>query len=612
MTATASQHTASAQTAHSADSANSTKPAKPVEQQSSFKIYVRLLGYVRRYWVTFLLGVLGTIVLSGTDAGFTWLLKPILDQGFIAKNQHFIHWLPGIILIAFVVRGIAGFVSNYYMTRVGRNVVMQFRQIIFSHLLHLPAQFFDNTSAGQLLSALIYNVEQVTRACTDALVTIVQETCLIGGLLTVMWLTSWRMTLLFLLIAPLIALTARYSSKRMRKLSKHVQNSMGEITQIAEESIEGYKVIRTFGGEAYENGKFVKATLRNRFRELKVTATNSLATAAVQQVAGCAVAITIFLATSNKSHITAGGFVSMLTAMLAILKPMRTLTTISSVIQRGIAGAESIFALLDEPAECDNGTKRLIRAQGAIEYRHVNFQYPKSERPVLQDINFTVEPGKILALVGRSGSGKSTLVNLLPRFYDAFRGEITIDGHDIRSLELANLRSQFALVSQHVTLFNDTIANNIAYGQFATTSEADIIKAAEAAHAMEFIRDLPNGLHSMIGDNGVLLSGGQRQRLAIARALLKNAPILILDEATSALDTEAERHIQEALTKLMYNRTTLVIAHRLSTIESADHILVLDAGRIVERGTHKELLTLNGHYAKLYRMQFEHMKPKEI
>lgn len=573
--------------------------------QSSFQIYKRLLTHVHQHWVSFLLGVVGTVIMAATEAGFTWLLKPVLDEGFIAKNTVFIRWLPLIILTAFLIRGIAGFVSSFYMARVARNVVMQFRQKMFSHLLRLPADFYDGTSAGQLLSALIYNVEQVAKASTDALVTVVQESCFISGLFIVMLSISWKLTLLFMIIVPIVAKTARYASKRMRQLSSNVQQSMGEITQIAEEAIEGYKVIRTFGGEAYENEKFIRSTERNKFRELKVTATNALATAAVQQLAGCAVAVTIYLATLGTSEITAGGFTSILAAMLAMLKPMRNLTTVSSTIQRGVAGAEAIFALLDQEPEKDTGTRRVDRVKGAIEYRDVCFSYSRSGRVVLQNIHFKVEPSQVVALVGRSGGGKTTLVNLLPRFYDDYTGEILIDGIDIRSFRLADLRNQFALVSQHVTLFNDTIAKNIAYGCFSEVSEEHIIRAAEAAHAMEFIRELPQGLHTIIGDNGVLLSGGQRQRLAIARALLKDAPILILDEATSSLDTEAERHIQEALTTLMRDRTTLVIAHRLSTVERADNIIVVDAGRIVEMGAHQQLLAHDGHYARLHRLQFD-------
>ena len=572
---------------------------------SSFQIYIRLLGYVKNHWWAFLLGIFGTILSSGTDATITWSLKPLLDKGFIARDQGFIHWLPIIVIGAFLMRGIASFLSSFFMARVGRNMVFALRKQLFNHLLKLPADFYDRATSGQLLSVIVYNVDQVAKAGTDSLVTIVQESCFVTGELVVMLMISWKLTLLFLITAPIIAYLARFSSRYMRGLSRNVQEGMGDLTHVAEEAIEGYKVIKTFSGESYESNKFHDIITRNRSRELKLVATNSLATSTIQQILAFVIAVTIYLATSHTASITAGGFAAMLAAMLAILKPMKNLSTVSNTIQRGLAGAESIFQLIDEAPENDNGTIQLARAKGSIQFSNVEFTYHQSQQAVLHQLNFEVKVGERVAIVGRSGSGKSTLVSLLPRFYDNYTGTISIDGIDIQSLRLADLRNQFTLVSQHVVLFNDSIAHNIAYGRLKETSEQKIVEAATAAHAMEFIDRFPKGLQTPVGENGVLLSGGQRQRIAIARALLKDAPILILDEATSALDTESERHIQAALSKLMANRTTLIIAHRLSTIENADKIIVLDQGRIVEMGTHQELLLKGAHYAKLHHMQFK-------
>lgn len=571
---------------------------------NGFHMYKRLLKVSASYWAIFLLGAVATLLVSLIDSGFTWLIKPIINKGFIARDTLFIHWLPLIVILIFIFRGIAGFISNYLIYRVARNVVMNFRRAIFKHLMHLPAAFYDQHSSGHLLSTIIYNVDQVAQASSDALVAILREGTLLIGLIVVMFVVDWKLSLLFLIIAPLIAWVTKICSTRLRHLSSRVQESMGDVTHVASEGIEAYKVIRLFGGEAYEKDKFSKATRANRQREMKVIVTNSIGTSLVQILVAVPIAVVLFFATRPSLGVTAGSFAAIVAAMIALLRPMRRITTVNSYIQKGVSAAESIFLLLDEPLEKDTGTIPLKRAKGEIEYRGVGFHYHAEQSAVLRDINFTIEPGKTVAIVGHSGSGKSTLINLLPRFYDATEGDLRIDGVNVRDYRLHDLRNQFAFVSQQSVLFNDTVASNIAYA----TSNPDrdkIIEAAQSAHAMEFIEKLPNGLDTFVGENGVLLSGGQRQRLAIARALFKEAPILILDEATSSLDTVAERHIQAALDTLMQQCTTLVIAHRLSTIENADWIIVLDQGEIVEAGTHQDLLNLAGSYAELHRMQFQ-------
>jgi len=580
--------------------------SKKYHHENSVVLYKRLLGYIFCYWPAFAVAMVANVMYSGVDSSVTYLLKPILNKGFIARDVHFIKFLPFIVLGAFLIRGFANIISNYFMAIVARSVIMRFRQEIFRHLLRLPASFYDNSSSGQILSTIVYNVEQVANAGSDALTTLVQSFCLIVGLLVVMFSISWLLSLIFIITIPVIAITVHFTSRRLRRISLSLQEAIGDVTSIAEEAIEGYKVIRAFGGQAYEAKKFNKATKLNRFRDIKATVTKSLSVSVVQFVAAIALSFIIYLATSD-FHITAlsaGSFVAMIAAMMALLKPLKDFTNVNTKIQRGLAGAQSVFALLDQAVEQDAGTVHVERVKGNVAFKDVSFSYPKHNKLVLENINFEVSAGKTIALVGQSGSGKTTIVNLLQRFYGGAYGSITIDDVDINEYILSDLREQFAIVSQHVTLFNDTIKHNIAYGHFSKASDEVIIKAAKAAYAWEFIKDLPDGLDTLVGENGVLLSGGQRQRLAIARAILKDAPILILDEATSALDTESERQIQNALEHLMRDRTTLVIAHRLSTIEKADQILVLDRGHIVETGDHKTLLAQDGYYAKLYRMQF--------
>lgn len=569
------------------------------------RTYQRLLSSARQYWTIFLLGLVGTIILSFTDAILAWLVKPLINEGFVHRNEAFIKWLPFIILSIFIARGVSGFISNYFIYRVARNVVRDFRRKIFSKLLLLPSSFYDRNSSGHLLSTVIYNVEQVANATSEALLTILRESSLFIGLVIVMFVASWRLTLLFVVVSPCIAWVIKLTSSRMRRLSNNVQQSVGDVTHVADEGIQGYKVIRLFGGQDYEKNKFSTVTHANMQRELKVVVTNSVGTAAVQFIIAVPIALTMFLAVVPSMHVTAGAFGSVITAMVMLLRPLRRLTMVNSEIQKGISGAESIFKLLDEPDEINEGQQKIARVRGDLEFHKVSFSYQNTKTPVLKNINFRVQAGHTVAIVGRSGGGKSTLANLLPRFYDVSEGGIKIDGMDIRDFELNNLRSQFSLVSQDTVLFNDTIAKNIAYGFSEGISEEQIIQAAKMAHAWDFIENLPQGLHSLVGEDGVLLSGGQRQRIAIARALLKNAPILILDEATSALDSHSEKQIQLALENVLNKQTTLVIAHRLSTIEKADWIIVLENGELIEQGTHETLMTENGAYAKLHRMQFK-------
>lgn len=570
---------------------------------NGLKIYKRLLSWARQYLGIFIIGIIGTFAVSISDAGFTYLIKPIVDVGFVKKNSHFIHWLPLIVLVIFIIRGISSFVSTYFISRVSRNIVMDFRRAIFRHLLKVPANYYDQHSSGHILSAIIFNVDQVSQASSEALLTILREGTLLIGLVAVMFSVSWRLALLFLVVAPISFFTIKNASKRVRRTSAYVQQSVGQVTHTASEAINAYKLIRLYNGQAYEKSKFDTVTNKTRQRELKMVVTNSVMTAIVQLLMGVGIGLVIFFAVLPGWHISAGSFAAIVTAMATLTRPLRRITQVNTMIQQGIAGAASVFTLLDQPLETDRGVLTIERARGAVLFDRVSFRYNEQSDWVLKDISFEIKPGETLALVGRSGAGKSTLVNLLPRFYELSEGRIFLDGDEINTYQLQSLRNQFALVSQNPILFNDTIKHNIAYAA-TEVNDALLMDAASSAYALEFIRELPKQFNSIVGEDGVLLSGGQRQRIALARALYKKAPILILDEATSALDTHSERYIQEALNQLMKQCTTLVIAHRLSTVEKADRILVLDKGRIVESGTHRELLEKNGVYAELHQVQF--------
>ncbi len=570
---------------------------------SGTALYLRLVRHVRPYWRTFALGVLGIIIVAATEPALPALLKPLLDGVFVEKNQTVIRWMPLLILGLFVVRGLAEYVAQFSLNWVGNRLVMDLRGLMFRKLLTLPARYFDDQTSGNLISRLTFDVMQVTTAATSVLMAIFKESLVIVGLLAWMLWLNWKLTLLALVLAPVIVLVVRTTSRA-------VQSQMGDMTQVIQETIEGHRVVKLFGGQDYEQQRFdtqANNVRRQLMRQIAATAAN---VPIVQFVAALALAAIVYLATrqSNTDQITVGGFVSFITAMLMLTAPLKRVTSVNEPLQRGLAAAESVFALIDQTGETDAGTVDPGRARGDIRFERVCFAYGADGRNALDAIDLAMAPGETVALVGASGSGKTTLANLLPRFYTPVSGRILLDGHDISSLKLAGLRANIALVSQDVVLFNDSVAANIAYGAMRQSTRADIIAAAEAAHAMEFIESMPQGLDTIIGENGVKLSGGQRQRLAIARALLKNAPVLILDEATSALDTESERHVQAALDVLMRGRTTLIIAHRLSTIEKAHRIVVLDAGRIAESGNHAELLAREGRYAQLYRNQFQAMR----
>ena len=566
-------------------------------------LYKRLLSYVKPFWPVLVLGIFANMLYSGIDASFTYMTRPFLDKGFINLDMDFVKKIPLIVLIGITLRGLVSSLGSYCMTWVARSVVKVLRQKVFAHIVRLPADFYDEATSGQMLSKILYDVEQVAQVSADALTDFVQNTCLVIGLITVMMVISWQLSLMFLLTVPFVGLIVNYTNKRVRKISHKVQKTMGEVTEIASEAIDGYRVVRIFGGEQYEVGKFNTATERSRQNDMKVAVSDVVNVSGVQFVIALGIAMIIMVAIqlSTVIVITAGSFLAIIAAMLQLIKPMKRLTTLNVTIQRGLAGAESVFNLLDMPIEQDQGVILAEKAFGEIEFKNVSYAY-RQGKTVLHDVNFTIKPGTSVALVGHSGSGKSTLASLLPRFYEVTQGMICLDGIPINQISLASLREQMALVSQNVTLFNDTLANNIAYGRF-DVSRQQIINAAKLAYADEFIVQLPQGYDTRVGENGVLLSGGQRQRLAIARAILKDAPILILDEATSALDSESEQYIQAALEQVMINRTTLVIAHRLSTIKHADKIIVMQHGCIVEQGSHQQLLDLKGHYTQLYRVQ---------
>jgi len=573
---------------------------------TSTQLYLRLLRHVKPYWRMFLLGIFGMVVFAATTPVLPALAKPLIEGTFIEKDPVVMQWLPVAIVLLFAVRGLATFVAAYGVNWVGTRLVTDLRNAMFAKLLALPAAYYEQQPSGLLISKLTFDVTQVTAAATSALTIVFRDMLVIAGLLGYLLWLNWKLTLFALAMAPLVVVIVQAFGMRLRRSSREVQNAMGSITQVIEETIGGHKVVKLFGGQEYESRRFGDEANHVRRHLMKQATAIAASAPIVQLIAAIALAVVIWFAMrqSASAQLSVGEFAAFVAGMLLLMAPLRRVTDINEYVQKGLAAAESVFRLIDEESEPDRGTLTLGRARGEIRFENVGFRYGASERPALEGIELTIRPGQTVALVGPSGAGKTTLANLVPRFYHPTQGRVLLDGHDLETLTLASLRANIALVSQDVVLFNDTVAANIAYGAMNAATEADIAAAAEAAHAMEFIRAMPQGLATLIGENGVRLSGGQRQRLAIARALLKNAPVLVLDEATSALDTESERHVQAALEALMRGRTTIVIAHRLSTVENADRIVVLDRGRIAETGTHRELLERGGTYDKLYRIQF--------
>ncbi|MBY4676433.1 lipid A export permease/ATP-binding protein MsbA [Marinobacterium arenosum] len=585
-----------------------TKPTIPGQDdhhRSGWETYKRLVHYVAPHWYAFVVSFIGFTLYAASQTAFAkWMeyMVETLEQGLLDQRG----LVAGAIILIFVVRGVGTFLGQYGIAYAARHLVHRMRTEMFNQLLRLPCAFYQQEASGQILSRLTFNVEQVTGAATDALRVTIREGLTVLGLFGYLLYLNWKLTLVFIAAGPFIVAAVAFASKRFRTLSHRIQDSIGDVTHTASEAIKGYEVVRIFGGAEVEQQRFIDVSEHNRKQFMKMVVTQAINTPVVQLLVALALALLVYMAMSPAllADMSTGEFIAFITAAGMIAKPLRQMTEVNAIIQRGIAAAQSLFDLIDLPAEPDSGDRTLARADGRLSLEHVSFRYEGSDHLALDDINLQVEPGQSVALVGRSGSGKTTLANLLPRFFDPTEGAIRLDGIPLTELKLDELRRQIALVNQQVVLFEGSIADNIAYGALKNAPREAIEAAAVAAHVDEFAARMPDGLDTLVGENGVMLSGGQRQRIAIARAILKNAPLLILDEATSALDTESERHIQAALEHVMEGRTTLVIAHRLSTIERADLIVVMDRGKIVEQGNHQQLLELDGAYAALHRMQF--------
>ena len=574
---------------------------------STFKTFKRLFPTISQYKWGLIVGAVALVLNALVDSGLIYLLKPLLDEGFGHADHGFLKLMAVLVVLFILVRGITNYIASYCLAWVSGKVVMTLRRNIFQHLMYMPVSYFDQNPIGRSLSRVTYDTEMVANSSSHVLVTIVREGVYLISLFVVMIYTSWQLSVVLFLLAPIIGMLIAIVSRRFRQLSRNIQSSMGDLTVTTEQMLKGHKEVISFGGQQVEKERFERVSNDMRLKGMKVISADGISDGLVQLIASFALSAVLYLSTVKGLDIkdlTAGSFTVVFSSMMAMLRPLKSLTNVNSQFQRGMAACQTLFEFLDLPTEEDKGKIEIKRAKGDVEFKNVSFTYEGKENPALNQVSFSIPKGKTVALVGRSGSGKSTIANLLTRFYNIDSGEILLDGVNVQDYTLANLREQCSIVSQQVHLFNDTIANNIAYAATDKFSREEIIQAAKAAHAMEFIEKLDDGLDTVIGENGASLSGGQRQRLAIARALLRNSPVLVLDEATSALDTESERAIQSALAELQKDKTVLVIAHRLSTIEKADEILVVDQGKIVERGSHSELMALDGAYKQLHKLQF--------